>query len=200
MAILNGYGTLEEFISRYDIDGTDAARDTTIEGTIQAVSRLIDIMTVRRFFVNASDETRYYTAEEADELSLPDGLVSLTTLATDNDQDGTYECTWSATDYKLGPPNSALDGWPYNIIRRTPWGLYVFPAGLQDGVKLVGKFGFPAVPDVIKEACYLQSYRLYLRKTAPFGVAGSAEMGQSLVIPKLDPDVEEMIAAFRRML
>ena len=201
MAITNGYATLAEFLSRYvPAAPTNTARDATIEATIQAVSRAIDNLGPRRFWLNAADalETRYYTAEDAEKLWLPDDLVSLTSLATDEDLDGTYEVVWTASDYRLGPPNAALDGWPYNQIKRRPLGLYYFPVGVEDGVKLVGRFGFPAVPDPIKEACYLQSYRLYLRKTAPFGVAGSAEMGQVLVIPKLDPDIELMVQPYLR--
>jgi hypothetical protein len=203
MAILNGYATLPEFLSRYvPAAPTDAARDTTIEGTIQAVSRSIDLLGPRRFWVNAADalETRYCTVKKliGGLFWLPDDVVSITTLASDNDGDGTYEVTWAATDYKLGPPNAALDGWPYNYIRRLPLGLCWLPEGIEDGIKIIGRFGFPAVPAQITEACYLQSYRLYLRKTSPFGVAGSADMGQVMVIPKLDPDIELQIQPFLR--
>lgn len=200
MTITNGYGTLPEFLSRYQITGTDTARDATIEGTIYAVSRAIDLLGPRRFWANAAEalETRYFTAEKAERIELPDDLVSISSLATDHDLDGEYEVTWETTDYKIGPPNAAIDGWPYGYVRRMPLGRYWFPAGVEDGVKIVGRFGWPAVPGQISEACYLQSYRLFLRKTAPFGVAGSAEMGQSLVIPKLDPDVELLVQPFLR--
>lgn len=202
MTIVNGYGTLAEFLSRYGVTGTDAARDTTIEATIYAVSRAIDLLGPRRFWVNAADalETRYYTATDPEKIWLPDDVVSVTTLATDHDMDGVYEYTWAATDYRLSPPNAAIDGWPYNQIKRKQLGSYYFPVGVDDGIKLVGRFGFPAVPGQISEACYLQSYRLYLRKTAPFGVAGSADMGQVMVIPKLDPDVELLVQPFLRRL
>lgn len=203
MTITNGYATLAEFLSRYvPAAGTDTARDTTIEQTITAVSRAIDLLGPRRFWVNAADalETRYFTVKKIidGKFWLPDDVVSITTLASDNDGDGTYEITWATTDYKLGPPNAALDGWPYNNIRRLPFGLYWFPEGIEDGLKIIGRFGFPAVPAQITEACYLQSHRLLLRKTAPFGVAGSAEMGQVMVLPKLDPDVELQIQPFLR--
>jgi hypothetical protein len=56
------------------------------------------------------------------------------------------------------------------------------------GVKVTGKFGWQAVPSKVKTACLIQAERLFKRKDAPFGVIGSAEMGQLQVIPKLDPD------------
>jgi hypothetical protein len=42
--------------------------------------------------------------------------------------------------------------------------------------------------------------RLYKRKDAPFGVVGStsAEMGQLMVIPKLDPDVKFLLDAYKK--
>ena len=56
-------------------------------------------------------------------------------------------------------------------------------------------------PGQIEEACLLQSQRFFLRRTAPFGVAGAADMGQTSVrIPGLDPDVKHLVQAFRRSI
>jgi len=199
MAPTNGYCTVAEVKARLWPTGlTDTTDDTVFDQVITAVSRAIDNLCNRRFFTTASDETRYYTAEFDDELA-PGDLVSLTTLATDEDGDRTYETTWSATDYDLEPFNAALDGKPYTRLRVTPNGNYVFPS-TRKGVKLVGKFGYGATaPPAVKEACLLQCERVYKRRDAPFGVVGSAELGQLMVIPRLDPDVELLLRAFRKM-
>jgi hypothetical protein len=64
---------------------------------------------------------------------------------------------------------------------------------------VAGSWGFSATtPPAIKEACLLQSSRLYLRKDAPFGVTGSAEMGHMTVIPKIDPDVKLLLDPFKK--
>jgi len=49
-------------------------------------------------------------------------------------------------------------------------------------------------PDALREACLLQAMRIYLRNKAPFGVLGTGSMETPVVIPKLDPDVQAMIA------
>lgn len=55
-------------------------------------------------------------------------------------------------------------------------------------------------PGTIQEACLIQASRLFRRKDAPFGMVGSAEMGYSGTIARLDPDVRNLIDDFRRLV
>lgn len=198
MAVTNGYCTLTELKKRTGHDLGDAGEDAILESVINAVSRLIDRYTGRRFYTTATDETRYYTAKERDYLSPGDDIISITTLYTDNDGDRVYEYTWAATDYDLYPANAALDGKPYTWLELAPNGDYVFPATPR-GVKIVGKFGYAATtPPDVKEACLLQCHRLFKRKDAPFGVLGSDALGQVVVINRLDPDVQELLSGVTR--
>lgn len=187
------YATVAELKSRSNI--TDATDDTVLASVLDAVSRQIDEHCSRRFYKNSVDETRYYTAESP-YLLFVDDLVSVTTLYTDGDGDRTYESTWDTDDYDLEPVNASLTSKPYTTIEVAPRGLYTFPVDIRRGVKVVGVFGWPSVPNPIKEACLLQSERLFLRKNAPFGVVGNAEMGQMQVIPQLDPDVKMLLKPF----
>ena len=179
------------------IDTSDTVDDATIESVITAISRLIDHETGRRFWVNTNDEDRYYTAGDEDCLRTDD-IVSLTTLATDIGGARSYSA-WAATDFDLMPYNASLDGKPYTKIELTPYSQMLFPLS-KKGVKLTGKFGYSvSVNPLAHEACILQALRLFKRKDAPFGVTGSAEMGQQMVqIPELDPDVKKMLAPLRR--
>lgn len=200
MTITNGYTTLTKLRAKLQFTSTDTADDSMLEAVVTAVSRLIDNYTGRRFFSTTADETRYYTAEFADLLLCPDDIISITTLATDADGDRTYESTWTASDYDLEPYNAALDGAPYTRIAVMPSGGHGFPAGVAKGIKIVGKFGYAATtPSPVEEACLLQCERVYKRKDAVFGVIGSAEMGQTMVIPKLDPDVQLMLSGYQRV-
>lgn len=192
MAPTNGYCTVAELKARLWPAGiTDTTDDAVFDQVITAVSRSIDAKCARRFY--ATTETRYFTPEFADLLYVND-LLSVTTLKTDENGDRAYEYTWAATDYDLEPENAALDGKPYTRIRTAPRGSYTFPVKARKGVEITGSFGFASTtPAMVKEACLLQSSRIYKRRDAVFGVIGSAELGQLQVIPRLDPDVESML-------
>ena len=170
------YATVAQVKTRLGIE--DVADDTTIGLVLDGVSRLIDGHCNRRFYVTADDETRYFTASMEDRLWAGD-LVSVTSLYTDCDADRTYEYTWTTGDYDLLPWNAALDDRPYNEIAVAPEGDYEFPAGVAKGVKIVGKWGWPSVPDVVREACLIQCARLFKRKDSPFGLAGAPGMVQA---------------------
>jgi hypothetical protein len=197
VGITNGYATLAELRARLGItDGSDTTDDAVIEAVIEAVSREIDKYCGRRFYVTDSDETRYFTAEFSDVLFAGD-IVSISSLQSDEDGDRTYEETWATTDYDLLPFNAALDNEPYTRLGITPDGDYAFPT-IPKAVKIVGKWGWPAVPDAINEACLLQSIRIFKRKDAPFGVVGSADLGQLQVISRIDPDVKMLLDQYRK--
>jgi len=185
MSITNGYASLAEIRARLGIKDSDD--DAKLESIVEAISRAIDMQCSRRFYVDASDATRYFTAEFVDVLYAGD-LVSVTTLATDAGGSRTYQTTWLATDYDLEPFSAALDGWPYTKICVTPQGRYSFPT-LSKGVKLIGKWGWPAVPKPISEACLLAGEKLFKRKDAIFGVVGSPEMGVLKQMMRDDPDL-----------
>jgi hypothetical protein len=204
MSITYGYCTLEDLKARIgNISGT--ASDSMLESVVEAVSREIDNYCRRRFY--SADESRYYTAEESDVLAIDDigisliGTAAAVTVETDEDGDRTYEIAWADTDFDLWPYNEA----PYMELRVTPNGTYTFPAGMAKAVKVTAPFGYvygtgaSDAPEPVQQACLLQSYRIWKRKDAPFGVTGSAEMGQMIVIPKLDPDVAMLINPYRRL-
>lgn len=174
--------------------------ELVLEQVIQGVSRWIEKFTGRRFY--ASSETRYYSALFGNVLSVDD-LLSITTLSTDDDGDRTYETTWASTDYDLTPDNAVADAQPFTEIRCAPDGEYSFPAGVKKGVKIVGSFGYCTIanlPQDVREACLLQSERMYKRKDAPFGLAGADSLGQMRLIVEFDPDVKALLYPFVRLV
>jgi len=203
MTISNGYCSLNELKGRLDITLTDTASDTLCEQVVTAVSRWIDDYTRRRFY--AAAETRYYTADQNDELWIDDCLA-VGTLKTDDNADRTYETSWQTTDYDLLPVNAALDGVPYTRIQIAPNGSYGFPKDVKKGVQLFGTHGYCTTTSsgkatIVKEACLLQSERIYKRKDTPLGVAGMTALGvQTLKTPGLDADVQMMLDPFRRLV
>lgn len=189
---MNDYATLAELKAKLDI--TDSDDDSELQSVLSAVSRLIDEHCGRFFY--RETQTRYFTAEDGDYLELGD-LVSVATLSTDANDDRTYETTWTDTDYDLWPYNAALHGKPYTEIQVAPTGIYAFPTGAK-AVKLVGVFGWPSVPNAIKDACLLWSERIWKRRDAIFGVLGSIDTGM-IRIAGADPDVLTMLWPYTRL-
>jgi hypothetical protein len=197
----NGYASIEELQAHIDASGDasfTAADDENMELAIEAASRWIDAYTGSRFY--AATETRYYTADWYDLLYVDD-LNALTTLKTDEDGDGVYETTWSATDYILEPRNGPALGIPYRQIRINREGRYSF-SRLPHAIEVTGSFGQTAAPPVVKQACLLLAHRLWRRKDAIFGVAGTPGLGVTVVQAKIiqDADITALLDSLGRRL
>ena len=206
MTITNGYATLAELRAKLTFGATNTASDTQLEQIIEASSRWIDRYTNRRFYGVA--ETRYYTADDGYEIDIDD-LTTLSALKTDEDGDGTYETTWTASDYNLWPFNAALDSKPYTRIEISENGGETFPVKIRKGILVQGTFGYIAstnannCPDPIRDAALLVAERIYKRKDAPLGVAGPVALGQQPVrIPSItvDPDIKALLDPYRRIV
>lgn len=194
--ITNGYTTLDSIKARLNI--TDSEDDAALARAVMAASRAIDAATGRRFHTTAADETRYFTHRADDGNSLyPGDMVSITTVATDDTGNGTYTA-WSASDYVLAPRNAALDGKPYREIYLAPLGVKSFPAGVRDGVKLVGKFGYAATaPRAVEEACNLIAMRLWKKDDVLFGLGGTDRLGVVRLASQImaDPEIAILLAS-----
>ena len=191
------YATLAEFKSAVGI--TDSVDDTALQSVLDATDALIDLYCDRKTGFGTATETRYYNATEWN-FCLVDDLVSITTLTTDDNGDGTYPTTWTAgTDYNLAPGNAALDGWPYTQIDASVTYPRNFPKLVYRGVKVVGVFGWPAVPQAVKQAALIQAGAVWSSRTSPFGVIGSADLGGILRQTRaLHPEAQVLLEAYRR--
>jgi hypothetical protein len=197
--LTNGYCTIAQLKSADVLNfATTTVHDEILETVIEAVSRTIDERCARHFF--SVTEARYFTPRNYSCLDVDDiASSSAVSIETDLNGDGTFEYTWSSTDYNLAGYNNSSKSWPYTIIETTPQGLYTFPA-IRRGVKVTASWGWAAVPKNINLACILQSNREYKRFVTPLGQAGASPVGTiTLSIPKLDPDVEALIQPYVRL-
>jgi hypothetical protein len=72
-----------------------------------------------------------------------------------------------------------------------------FPSFLR-GVKVTGVFGWPSVPDAVKEACYLIANREKSLWNAPFGQTGAGELGAGLNMTDATlGSIREMLKGYR---
>ena len=198
MPITNGYTTLTQVKSALDIPSSDTASDANLELAIESASRQIDSHCERVFYLT-SGATRVFTPSDYDFCEIDD-LVSLTSLRTSTDTDGSFDQLWTpSSNYQLEPLNGRAGGisTPYTSIRAV--GDLVFPVNGQEAtVQVVGNFGWTATPTDIKMACVILSSRLWKRFDSPLGVAGFGEMG-ALRVSRFDPDIEALVNPYKRI-
>ena len=191
------YASLAMFKASVGI--SDSQDDIALQNVLDATDTLIDLYCDRKTGFGTATETRYYNAQAWDYV-LIDDLVSVTTLTTDDLGDGTYSTSWTInTDYNLSPPNAALDGWPYTQIDASVTYPKNFPYDIYRGVKVVGVFGWPAVPQAVKQAALIQAGAVWSSRTSPFGVIGSADLGGILRQTRaLHPEAQVLLESFRK--
>lgn len=187
---------------------TDDEDDVELGAAITAASRAIDDYTHRQFGKTDAAEIRIYPDVEAGGESWErpgvleiDDLASTTGIAigVDEANDGTYSTVYTlGTEARLWPLNAQVAGRPWTELRTLGSRRFPRQAG---AVRIEAQWGWAAVPALVKQACMVEAIRLFKRKDAPFGVAGSSELGGAeplRLLARLDPDVELMLAGLRR--
>jgi hypothetical protein len=204
MPITNGYATRNQVKAALRIGTADTLDDDLIDNCVGAASRLIDGYCNRRFWQTGTAEARVYQAEDSFYCSIDDIAGTALTLKTSTQADGTFDLTWSRSDYQLEPLNGNLDGltWSYDKIRAV--GDYLFPTvnanyGEQALVQVTAIFGWPSVPEPVTQATIIQASRIFKRYDSPLGVVGFGDLGQIRVSRYLDPDMAQLVEPYRRM-
>ena len=204
MPIVNGYATLADVKAAARI--TDTIDDGLLELSIEAASREIDSYTERVFYsTGATAVARVYIPQDI-YLVETDDIISVTTLKSDSTGNGTFDVTWTATDFQLEPLNGRAGGIDTPATRIRAIGDYLWPVyeprnvnSNQASVQVTGVFGFATVPTAVRQACILSALRQYKRYESPTGVLGFSDIGAVRVGTKLDPDVERMIQPYRKV-
>ena len=202
--ITNGYATRNQVKAALRIGTADTLDDDLIDNCVGAASRLIDGYCNRRFWQSGTAEARVFQAEDSFYCSIDDIAGTALTLKSSTQADGTFDLTWSRSDYQLEPLNGNLDGltWSYDKIRAV--GDYLFPTvnanyGEQALVQVTAIFGWPSVPEPVTQATIIQASRIFKRYDSPLGVVGFGDLGQIRVSRYLDPDMAQLVEPYRRM-
>jgi hypothetical protein len=178
MALGDSYATLAQLKTRLT-NISDTNDDAALTNALATSSRAIEQFCGRQFNDAGAASARVYNLDtrhvvRVDDFHTTTGLV----VETDDGDDGTFETTWSATDYQLEPLNQIVDGqtgWPYHTIRAVE--SRYFPCGRRTTVRVTARWGWSAVPTPVQEACLILSEETFRLKDAPFGVAGFGEFG-----------------------
>lgn len=152
----NSYANLTEFKGNLIVNVGVTTHDTRLRELLESASRGIDDYLGRH--MHSQLDTRYFSGNGSNCIKLPWDLISVTTLKQDTTDDGTYDTTWSSSDYiPIGIPK-ALNRYdvaptgrayltntkPYEAIeidRRSSGSKSEFPAE-QRNFELIGNFGF----------------------------------------------------------
>lgn len=196
------YVTAPELKAFLRIDTADTVDDAQLAFAITAASRAVDRTTNRQFGQVAAPEARLYTPRydcsrlgstwptgrwlvQIDDLMDAAGLTVTTAAGT-------------VTLFVKEPVNAVVTGKPWTRLVIDPASATV-PKGTDNEVTVTGKFGWSAVPPTIKQATLLQASRLFKRRDAPFGVAGSPDAGSEVrLLARIDPDVAVTLRPYVR--
>lgn len=163
--------------------GVNAQHDSGLAATIEAVSRQIDGHCQRHFYRDGTTAAPVARQFERSTLTTIlfgpyNDLVELDEI----DDDGPH---------RLEPVNrSGPELRPYTSIRRTSG---EFGDGL---IEISGVWGWPEVPAAVRQACLLQTSRVFRRSDSPMGVAGFGEFG-GIRVSQFDPDVRALLEPYR---
>lgn len=181
MALGDSYSTLALLRSRVGItDAAYTAEDAKLTTALAVASRGIEKVCHRQFNLASSATARVYYPDK-DWFTEIDDFVSITSVKTDLDDDGTYETTWASTDYQMEPLNGVVDGetgWPYWRLRAV--GSNRFPCVSETNrapLQVTATWGWSAVPAPIAEGCLILAEECYKLKDSPFGVGGYGQFG-----------------------
>lgn len=189
------YCTPEQVKSRTGI--TDTIDDREILAACRSVSRWIDEHCDRTFA--RREVTLQLTPCGPYAVETPD-IVSVTTLKTDDDADGVYETTWSASDFELQPVGAStlLEARPYTSIAAV--GSRLFPVtygrGRRARAEAAAVAGWSALPAAVNEAAAILAGDYLALGGMKFGVAGYGEYGA--VRARISSPALAMLAPYRR--
>lgn len=182
------YTDTAELKSLLSID--DSEDDFWMEKVIEAASRAIDRAANRQFGVVDAVEDREYESRWDRRQNLY--VVQIDDLMDDSslvitDSNGSVIAN---SDIKLYPRNAPQKG--------RPWEWFTV-ASTTSELTITGLWGWTETPYSIRQATTQQALRFFKRKDAPFGVAGSPDLGSEMrLLAKVDPDVEVAIGPYKR--
>lgn len=192
------YITRDQLKSQMGI--SDAQDDALLDMAIESASRSIDTYCSQRFYADSAATARTYRSGSAYRLQV-DAISTLTGLVvkTDTGDTGTFDTTLAlTTDYILEPANNLALGQPVTLLNALTGLLPV--GGYRPRVEVTAKWGWPAVPVEVRQACLIKAAATFRRKDTPEGIAGSGEFGMVRISRFEDPDYASYLRRFHPVL
>lgn len=202
MALYPDYCTTAELKAWIGL--SESTYDTLAALCVTAASRDVDTYCNRQFGVLSSGQARRYVCGGDcinGRMALGvDDLMTTTDLAVVTlDAEGQPDQTLTVnTDFLLWPYNADENSRPWTYLALTASSPASFYPGLE--VQVTARWGWTAVPDTVKQATLIDAARIFSRRVATFGVAGSPEVGSELrLLQRLDVDASRLLGRYRRV-
>lgn len=189
----------EEYVPRatfrkwLKLDDDDSEDNTLVDIALAGAVKWIHETTGRQFTLDAEPSARTYRGSGRTWWT-NDGLHALVvndigSMAGLVIEVGSTASGWSTVSgVDTSPDNALADGRPITaLLRSVGW-----PCGGAQRVRVTARWGWPAVPDDVVQACLIQAARLYRRKDSPEGVMGSTEWGV-VRVTRVDPDAKALL-------
>jgi len=208
MALGDSYATLADFKQYYDekaLATQGTKYDALITQILGAASRMVDRYCDRQFNLAATESVRYFKSDYTDiwNLKLDDFVQSSGfQITTDNSGTGTFTTVWVSSDYELLPLNGlnpdTNEPWPVEEIHAVGGNLFpITPYRRYGNVKVNAQWGWPAVPEGVKQATLMLVAQYFKAKDVPLGVAGFSTF-QSVIRVKGNVLVEPLICDYAK--
>jgi hypothetical protein len=206
------------YVSMEELKSSDGLKESAIntkddyemQRAVLTATSLINDLCGQHFY--RLTETRTYSYQSIYEIFI-DSLVpgTITSFKLDYDGDGIYEANWTEnTDYQTSryqdsynPRNFGEDR-PHNYVRVLMGG----PGGTQGGqflpfiwpwtpnnrIEITATWGWKEIPQNVHHAALLLAVDLFKMKDAPWGVAGTSELG--MVRVQSNPQIMELLKKY----
>jgi hypothetical protein len=196
------YATLEQMKAavRFQSDFDDSLLETALEAATTWINGWCD-----RSFYAAGTAVEDVTSRDYIPTGLYDVLqiddaVEIVAVKIDDNFERTFPITLRPIDFQAEPLNQTSYGLALPFTRIRPFEDGYWPTFRQQAtVRVEARYGWPEVPDAVREACILQASRLFTRLDAPLGIAGFGDLGGMRVSRFADPDVELLLGPYRRV-
>jgi len=202
VALTNALIAVDDITTRLgvsDFDDTD-----TLESAIQSASDAIYVYTGQQFWKTTTASARTYTPSSA-RCALIDPFHTTTDLVikTDDNDDGTFETTWTTTEYELdqfGGDMANLMSSPYDSICSLGVRLFPVTGNRRRTLQVTAQWGWTAIPSNVTEACKILAVDLWKRKDVAFGIqTGTVDFGGLRIGRDVMAQVASLLAPFRRV-
>lgn len=153
----------------------------------------------------AGTAARMYDGNGTDELQIPQGINSITTLRIRDATNGTWS-TISSTEYVLRPhDHERRSGWPAFCVKLNDVATTysAFTPGFDTvevtpGTATTAQFGWPAIPVELSQLAIVLGTRMYqARQSGETLVIGSTDFGQSIARFLPEPEYRALLNRYR---